>query len=54
MTLAAALSGFDIEFINGVLGRKIPDKAIPKATKHDRMSDGPLGSWRAHINAIRE
>jgi hypothetical protein len=55
MVLAAASSNIDIEFIDGVNGADVVDKAIPKTPDHQsRLSDAVLGSWRAHINAIQE
>ncbi|KAI1112467.1 hypothetical protein F5Y14DRAFT_269421 [Nemania sp. NC0429] len=54
MILAAALSDMDIEFIDGVNGSTIPDKALPKTSSHDRPSDATVGAWRGHINAIQE
>jgi hypothetical protein len=44
----------EVEFIDGVAGKNVPDKAIPKETKHDRIPDDLIGSWRAHMNAIKE
>lgn len=54
MTLAAALSDIDIEFIDGVNGSTIPDKALPNTFSHDRPGDSTVGAWRGHINAIQE
>jgi len=44
----------DIEFIDGVLGKDVPDKAIPMAQGQERLQNASIGSWRAHMNAIRE
>ncbi|KAK3295370.1 glycosyltransferase family 25 protein, partial [Chaetomium fimeti] len=54
MVLQASLSNMDIEFIDGVAGADVPDKAIPMAKDKGRLKDAPIGSWRAHMNAIRE
>ncbi|KAI5456865.1 hypothetical protein BGZ63DRAFT_516478 [Mariannaea sp. PMI_226] len=54
ITLQAALSDIEFEFVDGVLGKNVPDKVIPGTSKHDRLDDGSLGCWRAHMNAIRE
>lgn len=54
MVLAAALSDIDIEFVDGVPGQDVPDKAIPTSSNHGRLNDGDIGCWRAHINAIHE
>ncbi|KAL6410123.1 glycosyltransferase family 25 protein [Ilyonectria robusta] len=50
--LQAFLSGVDIEFIDGVLGAEISDKAIPKAKGWKKPSDGAMGCWRAHMNIM--
>ncbi|KAH6838472.1 glycosyltransferase family 25 protein [Chaetomium sp. MPI-CAGE-AT-0009] len=54
MVLQAALSNMDIEFIDGVAGADLPDKAIPMVKDQERLKDASIGSWRAHMNAIRE
>lgn len=54
MVLQAALSDMEIEFIDGVLGKDVPDKAVPMAKGRERLPDASIGSWRAHMNAIRE
>lgn len=54
MTLQAAVSDIDIEFIDGVRGTEIPDKAVPTSKDHGRPPDPVLGAWRGHMNAIRE
>ncbi len=54
ITLAAALSDLEIEFIDGVEGKNVPDKALPSASGLERLPDAVVGSWRAHLNAIQE
>ncbi|KAJ2996244.1 hypothetical protein NUW58_g1042 [Xylaria curta] len=54
MTLAAALSNVDFEFIDGVDGSSIPDNALPQTSAHDRPSHPTVGAWRGHMNAIQE
>lgn len=54
ITLSAALSGIDVEFIDGLQGQDVPDKAIPSGPGQNRMGDASIGSWRAHMNAIQE
>ncbi|KAK4238965.1 glycosyltransferase [Achaetomium macrosporum] len=54
MVLQAALSNMEIEFVDGVMGSEVPDKAIPMAKGRERLKDASIGSWRAHMNAIRE
>ncbi|KAK0634390.1 hypothetical protein B0T17DRAFT_566896 [Bombardia bombarda] len=55
MLLQAALSDVKLDFIDGVLGKDVVDKAIPvTAPDQKRLSDAVVGSWRAHMNAIHE
>lgn len=54
MALQAAVSDIEIEFIDGIRGPQIPDKAVPIPKDHDRPPDPVLGAWRGHMNAIRE
>jgi len=54
MVLQAALSDMQIELIDGVDGKEVPDKAIPMAKGASRLKDLSVGSWRAYMNAVRE
>jgi len=54
ITLSAALSGFRVEFVDGLLGKDVTDKAIPSGKGQVRLSDASVGSWRGHMNAISE
>ncbi|KAK4139493.1 glycosyltransferase [Dichotomopilus funicola] len=54
MVLQAALSDMQFEFIDGVMGKDVPDKAVPSSPEHTRLADASIGSWRAHMNAVRE
>lgn len=54
MTLQAALSGLDVQFVDGVMGSDIPEKAVPKAQNKGHLRGASLGSWRGHMNAIQE
>ncbi|KAI1816981.1 hypothetical protein GGS20DRAFT_575194 [Poronia punctata] len=54
MTLSAALSDIEFEFIDGVDGASIPDSALPVTFAHERLSNPGLGAWRGHLNAIQE
>jgi len=50
MTLAAAYSGLDIEYINGVTA--ISDKATPPGWATTKQRNGTLYAWRTHMNAL--
>jgi len=53
--LTASISGFKVEIIDGVDGATVPDKALPfDATKMGDARNRGIGSWRAHINALRK
>ncbi|KAI1457082.1 glycosyltransferase family 25 protein [Annulohypoxylon moriforme] len=55
MVLAAALSNLEIEFIDGVDGKSVPDKALLNSQEElKRLADPVIGAWRAHMNAIQE
>ncbi|KAJ1323903.1 glycosyl transferase family 25 [Microdochium nivale] len=54
MHLQSSLSGFHINFIDGVNGDDVSDKAIPTTFKHGRMRGSSVGSWRGHMNAIQQ
>ncbi|KAI0881917.1 glycosyltransferase family 25 protein [Annulohypoxylon maeteangense] len=55
MVLAAALSNLEIDFIDGVNGRDVPDKALLSSQEElKRLADPVIGAWRAHMNAIQE
>ena len=54
MVLSAALSDIQVEFVDGVIGKDVVDKAIPVKPGHNRMPDPVIGCWRAHMDAIEE
>jgi len=54
MRLQASLSNVDLEFIDGVRGQDVPDKALVNLPDAKRLPDANIGSWRGHMNAIHE
>jgi len=55
MILGAALSQLKINFVDGVRGEDVNEKAIPVPEDRNNRLKGPvLGSWRGHMNAIHE
>lgn len=54
LSLMAALSGFDLTWINGIPQDSISDKAVPYGIDLTYARDSFLGSWRGHMNAIRQ
>ncbi|KAF2659976.1 glycosyltransferase family 25 protein [Lophiostoma macrostomum CBS 122681] len=53
LALAASYTGITLDFIPGVEGDSIGETAYPPGN-HRTISKGNRGSWRAHMNAIRE
>ncbi len=53
IALTAALTGFDVEWVDGVRGQSVPDKALPFGVDRKKLAETNLGSWRAHMNAVR-
>lgn len=53
LTLTSSLVGFKIDWVNGVKGESIPDKAVPFGTDRVKLWENNLGSWRGHMNAVR-
>ena len=53
LALASRLTGFEIEWVDGVRGEEVPDKALPFGVDRVQLWENNLGSWRGHMNAIR-
>ncbi|KAF2869900.1 hypothetical protein BDV95DRAFT_620423 [Massariosphaeria phaeospora] len=53
MTLAAATSNMKLEFVDGVTGNSINQKAYPPPQENIKLSNGIRGSWRTHMNALQ-
>ncbi|KAH7135821.1 glycosyltransferase family 25 protein [Dendryphion nanum] len=53
LALAASYSGISLDWIDGIQADDIAEKAYPPG-KHRELSKGNRGSWRAHMNALRE
>ncbi|KAK6088748.1 glycosyltransferase family 25 protein [Seiridium cupressi] len=51
--LTSALTGFRVEYVDGVKGERIPDEAVPVGIDRDALTEDNLGTWRTHMNAIR-
>ncbi|OJD34676.1 glycosyltransferase family 25 protein [Diplodia corticola] len=52
MSLAAALTDMEIEYVDGVT--EVTERALPPGGKEANLNRAALGSWRAHLNAIRK
>ncbi|KAI1371889.1 glycosyltransferase family 25 protein [Hypoxylon crocopeplum] len=53
IALTSSLTGFDVEWIDGVKGEAVPDKAVPFGADRNKLWETNLGSWRGHMNAVR-
>ncbi|KAF2449459.1 glycosyltransferase family 25 protein [Karstenula rhodostoma CBS 690.94] len=53
MSLAAAYNKIQFEWVDEVQEETIQEKAYPPGN-HRKLSPGGLGSWRAHMDAMRE
>ncbi|PBP20863.1 hypothetical protein BUE80_DR008440 [Diplocarpon rosae] len=53
LTLISSLTGFRINWIEGVRGESVVDKALPYGIDRVKLWETNLGSWRGHINAVR-
>lgn len=54
MSLSAAISNTKLEFVEGVTGESIKNKAYPPPEENRKLSAGIRGSWRTHMNALQK
>lgn len=52
LSLAARFTGFEPDWIDGVLGVDVEGKHLPHGDRNS-LAGGAIGSWRGHMNAIR-
>lgn len=53
LALISSLTGFKIDWIGGVRGETVVDKALPFGVDRVKLWENNVGSWRGHMNAIR-
>lgn len=53
LALTSSLTGFSVDWIDGVRGQSVPDKALPYGVDRIKLWENNLGSWRGHMNAVR-
>ncbi|KAF2838870.1 glycosyltransferase family 25 protein [Patellaria atrata CBS 101060] len=53
LTLSAYLTGLDVEFIDGVNGSLVSEKAYPQPWKQDEPA-GTIGCWRGHMEIYQK
>lgn len=54
LTLISSLTGFKIDWINGIRGEEVVDKALPFGVDRVQLWENNVGSWRGHMNAVRQ
>ena len=54
MTLMSTLTGFKVEWVDGIKPQYIPDKAVPYGIDAKKAPDNFLGAWRGHMNALQQ
>lgn len=54
LTLISSLTGFEIDWVDGVKGESVTDKAMPYGADRVKLWESNLGSWRGHMNAVRK
>jgi len=52
MSLSVAVSNLQLNWIDGVSGDDVLEKALPLGG-HKFISPGNKGNWRAHMNALQ-
>ncbi|KAF2747335.1 glycosyltransferase family 25 protein [Sporormia fimetaria CBS 119925] len=53
MALAAATSNIKLDYVDGVTGESINQKAYPPPDENIKLREGIKGSWRTHMNAMQ-
>jgi hypothetical protein len=52
MSLAAALTGLSIEYVDGVTS--VDNKTLPPGGVERGLNKGSIFGWRAHTNVLRK
>ena len=53
MTLTTSLMNMTVNYVDGVKGDAVVNKSLPHLQEGRGFPEPMLGSWRAHMNAIR-
>jgi hypothetical protein len=54
LLLTSVTSGIELDWIDGVEGKDVAEKALPPPVKIADVGLGNVGSWRAQLNALKE
>lgn len=49
----SAVSDIKLDWIDGIDGKAVPDKALPPPASHETIKSANIGSWRAHLDALQ-
>ncbi|KAJ5761970.1 uncharacterized protein N7511_005352 [Penicillium nucicola] len=52
LTVSAAVSGFQVEWLDGVRPQELQQKALPEGYNLSVTDPNAIGCWRAHMNAL--
>ncbi|KAJ5297911.1 hypothetical protein PENANT_c012G03742 [Penicillium antarcticum] len=52
LTVSASVSGFQVEWLDGVRPQELQQKALPKGYNLSVNTPSEIGCWRAHMNAL--
>lgn len=50
MSLAAAYTGLDVEYVDGVTA--VSDRTLPPGGSETKLNNGSLNAWRTHMNVL--
>ena len=53
LSLAGSLTDISFDYVDGVRGEAVVNKSLPHGQEERKFPEPMLGSWRAHMNAIR-
>ncbi|RMJ21494.1 glycosyltransferase family 25 protein [Aspergillus sp. HF37] len=54
LSLVSSLTGIQLDWVDGVDGHDVPDKALPYPASREAISNANIGSWRAHLNTLKD
>ncbi|KAJ5504763.1 hypothetical protein N7463_007637 [Penicillium fimorum] len=53
LTVAASVSGFDVDWVDGVRSQDLQQKALPNGYNLSTIEPNVIGCWRAHMNVLK-
>ncbi|CAI7663487.1 unnamed protein product [Penicillium crustosum] len=52
LTVSASVSGFEVDWVDGVRSQDLQQKALPDGYNLSTMEPNAIGCWRAHMNVL--